>query len=194
MKPRHFRDARQFAAWLAKNHAKAAELWVGYYKKDSGLSSITWPESVDEALCFGWIDGLRKSLGETSYMIRFTPRRAGSIWSTVNVNRVKALVAEGRMQRAGAKTFAARKSGKSGIYSHEQKPTELPKEALAALRKDKAAWKFYEAQPASYRKAVAWWFVSAKKDETRARRVALLVKCSAAGERIPQFTWKKAAS
>jgi len=191
--PRHFRNGVEFGKWLAKNHAKLDELWVGFYKKDSGKPSITWPESVDEALCYGWIDGIRKSLGEVSYMIRFTPRRAGSIWSTVNVNRVKVLVAEGRMQPAGAKAFAARKDDRSGIYSHEQKPTALPKECESALRKDKAAWKFYAAQPGSYVKAVAWWIVSAKKDETRVRRIALLVKCSAAGERIPQFTWKKAS-
>lgn len=188
VKPQFFKDAAAFGAWLAKNHASAAELWVGYHKKRSGKASITWPEAVDEALCYGWIDGIIKSLGETSYMQRFTPRRMGSIWSTVNVNRVKALTAEGRMQAAGTRAFAARKAGKSGIYSHEQDATDLPKEALVALRKQKVAWKYYDAQPASYRKAVAWWIVSAKKDETRARRVAQLVKCSAAGERIPQFT------
>ncbi|QJR13587.1 YdeI/OmpD-associated family protein [Usitatibacter palustris] len=195
MTPRHFKNGAEFGKWLAKNHAKADELWVGFHKKDSGKPSITWPESVDEALCYGWIDGIRKSLGEVSYVIRFTPRRAGSIWSTVNVNRVTVLVAEGRMQPAGAKAFAARKAGKSGIYSFEQRiPAALPKECVAALRKDKAAWKFHGTQPPSYIKAVAWWIVSAKKDETRVRRIALLVKCSAAGERIPQFTWKKSTT
>lgn len=177
-------------AWFERNHAAEGELWVGFWKTSSGRASVTWPQSVDEALCFGWIDGLRKSLDEESYKIRFTPRRAGSIWSAVNVRRVGELAREGRMTEAGERAFAARRENRVGIYSHEQEMPDLPADCVKKMKRARAAWKFWEGQPRSYRKAATWWIVSAKRDETRARRLDQLIECSARGERIPQFTWK----
>ena len=125
MKPKFFRTPADFGTWLEKNHATATELWVGFYTKDSGKPSITWPESVDQALCFGWIDGIRKRVDEISYQIRFTPRRRGSIWSAINIKRAKELVRQKQMRPTGLKAFAARIENKSGIYSYEQRSTEL---------------------------------------------------------------------
>lgn len=160
---------------------------MGYYKKDSGKTSITWPQSVDEALCFGWIDGIRKSIDETRYMIRFTPRKSRSIWSAVNIKRAGELIEQGLMQAAGLKAFAAREENRSGIYSYEQRSPELPDQYRKLLRKNPRAVKFFDAQPPSYRKAANWWVQSAKKEETRLRRLGELISLSARGERIPQF-------
>ena len=193
MDPIFFETPADFRAWLAENHATADHLLAGFHKKGSGRRSITWPEAVDEALCYGWIDGVRKGIDAGSYTIRFTPRKKGSVWSTVNVNRVRALAELGHMQPTGLAAFEARKEDRSGIYSHEQGEVEMPEPYLGLLREDAAAWEFYEKQPASYRKAVNWWVVSAKKDETRRRRLDSLVACSARAERVPQFTWKKAS-
>jgi uncharacterized protein YdeI (YjbR/CyaY-like superfamily) len=126
MKPTCFRTPAAFRAWLRQHHARSGELWVGYYKKDSGTPSLTWPESVDEALCVGWIDGIRKRIDDVRYMIRFTPRRRGSVWSSVNIARVHALIEQGRMQPAGLEAFDARTENRSGIYSYEQRPADLP--------------------------------------------------------------------
>lgn len=192
MKPTFFETPAGFRAWLAKNHATAAELLVGFYKKGSKRPSITWPESVDEALCYGWIDGVRKGIDDESYTIRFTPRRSGSVWSNVNVNRVRALTDLGRMRPAGLKAFEARKEGKSGIYSHEQGEVELPEPYQGLLRGNKKAWGYFEKQAGSYRKAAIWWVTSAKKDETRRKRLDSLIAYSVKGEKLSQFTWKKA--
>lgn len=192
MKPTFFETPADFRAWFAENHTTAKELLVGFYKKGSKRPSIIWPESVDEALCYGWIDGVRKGIDEESYTIRFTPRKTGSIWSTVNVNRVKALTDLGRMQPAGLKAFEARKDGKSGVYSHEQGEVELPEAYLKLLKANKRAHAFFEKQAGSYRKAAIWWVTSAKKEETRQKRLNSLIAYSAKGEKIPQFTWKKA--
>ena len=140
--PKFFRTPADFRKWLEKNHATAPVLWVGFYKKDSGKPSITWPEAVDEALCFGWIDGIRKRVDEISYKIRFTPRRRGSIWSTINIKRARQLTKEKRMRPAGLKAFAARKEFRSGIYSYEQRPAELPRTYAKVFKKDAAAWDF----------------------------------------------------
>jgi len=183
-----------FRKWLAKHHATASTLWVGYYKKDSGRPSITWPESVDEALCFGWIDGLRKSVDEISYTLRFTPRKPRSVWSSINVARAKAMIAEGRMRPAGLAAFEARLENRSGIYSYEQRGDQLAEPYAGKLRKHKAAWKFFQAQTPSYRKACSWWVVSAKKEETRLARLAKLIEVSARGRPIPQFTRRKAST
>lgn len=182
--PTFFKTPADFRKWLAKNHNSAKELWVGFFKKDSGKPSITWPESVDEALCFGWIDGIRKSVDETAYKIRFTPRRLRSIWSAVNIKRVGELTKEGRMTPAGDKAFAARSEYKSGIYAYEQRTPELPEPYTNALRKNKAAAKFFESQPPSYRKLAMWWIVSAKQEETRLKRLAKLIEESAQGRRV----------
>ena len=184
MKPAFFRSPPELRKWFEKNHATLPELWVGFYKKDSGRASITWPESVDEALCFGWIDGIRKSVDEVSYKIRFTPRRQGSIWSSVNVKRATALTEEGRVRPAGAKAFAARRENKSGIYAYEQRRAELEEPYNRLLKKNKAAWDFFQAQPPSYRKTLSWWVVSAKQEETRLKRLEKLIEESARGRRM----------
>ena len=170
--------------WLEENHATATELWVGFYKKDSGKPSITWPQSVDQALCFGWIDGIRKRVDESSYQIRFTPRRRGSIWSAINIKRAKELVREKQMRPTGLKAFQVRIENKSGIYSYEQRSTELSEPYAKVLRKNKAASNFFETQPPSYRKMIGWWIVSAKKEETRIARLVKLISESAKGKRL----------
>ena len=186
MKAKFFRTPADFRTWLEKNHATATELWVGFYKKDSGKPSIGWPESVDEALCFGWIDGIRKRVDETSYQIRFTPRRRGSIWSATNIKRAKELAQEGRMRSTGLIAFAAKIENKSGIYSYEQRSTELGEPYAKLLKKNKAASNFFKKQPPSYRKMIGWWIISAKKEETRMARLAKLISESAKGKRLLQ--------
>lgn len=145
---------------------------------------MTWPESVDEALCYGWIDGVRKSLDEISYTIRFTPRKTTSIWSLVNIKKVEVLTAEGRMQAAGIKAFAARKENKSGIYAFEQEPAGLPEAFERVFSKNKAAWSFFQAQPPSYRKTLIWWVISAKREATRKSRLDRLIEASAQSLRL----------
>ena len=184
MKPKFFRQPSAFRAWLAKNHATAGELLVGFHKKGSGKPSMTWPESVDEALCFGWIDGIRKSLDDDSYTIRFTPRRPKSIWSVVNIKRAGALMDAGAMAPAGLSAFETRLENRSGIYSYEQRKDTLPEPYAGKLRKQKAAWSFFHAQPPSYRKKVGWWVVSAKQEPTRLKRLEQLLEASAAGRRL----------
>ena len=188
MKVKFFKTPSDFRKWLAAHHASETELGVGFYKKDSGKASVTWPQSVDEALCFGWIDGIRKNIDEVSYKIRFTPRKQRSTWSAVNIKRVGELTEQGRMEETGLKAFAARQENRSGIYSYEQRSPELPAQYAKKLKKNAAAWKFFQAQPPSYRKAVNWWVVSAKQEETRLKRLDKLIDDSAAGRRIPQFT------
>jgi uncharacterized protein YdeI (YjbR/CyaY-like superfamily) len=186
LKPKFFRTPADLGTWLEKNHATASELWVGFYTKDSGKPSITWPESVDQALCFGWIDGIRKRVDEISYQIRFTPRRRGSIWSATNIKRVKELARQKQMRPTGLKAFAARIENKSGIYSYEQRNTQLQQPYEKLLKKNKAAWNFFEKQPPSYRKMIDWWIISAKKEETRLARLAKLISESGKGKRLFQ--------
>ncbi|HYS13245.1 MAG TPA: YdeI/OmpD-associated family protein [Burkholderiaceae bacterium] len=186
-KVRFFRAPPRWRNWLEKNHAKAAELWVGFYKRGSGKPSMTWPESVDEALCFGWIDAVRKSIDGERYKIRFTRRKPGSIWSAVNVRRVAALRTEGRMRPAGEAAFAVRKANRSGIYAYEQRPAELTEPWLGLLKKNKAAWKFFAAQPPWYRRTTTWWVISAKREETRRKRFDRLVQDSASGLWLAQL-------
>ena len=187
MTPVYFATPAEFRAWLEQNHSTAAALLVGYFKKGTGHPSMTWPESVDEALCFGWIDGVRRSVDAERYSIRFTPRKAGSVWSLVNIAKVQVLLDQGRMQPAGIAAFEIRKEGRSGIYSHEQEAVELPEPELGILRANSIAWEFFQEQPASYQKAVSWWVVSAKQPKTRRERLDKLVGCSANAERVPQF-------
>ncbi len=179
-----FPTPASFRKWLRRNHATVPELWVGYYKKQTGKPSLTWPESVDEALCFGWIDGIRKSIDAESYRIRFTPRRRASIWSAVNIKRVQILTNEKRMQPAGRAAFAARVEKNSGIYAYEQRSEPLPDLSAAAFKKNRRAWAFFEAQPPFYRKTISWWIVSAKQEDTRQRRLQKLIAASARGERL----------
>lgn len=184
MKVTFFRTPSDFRKWLKQNRVTAPELWVGYYKKGSGKPTITWPESVDEALCFGWIDGIRQRVDELSYKIRFTPRRKTSVWSAINIKRVEVLTAEGRMQPVGLKAFEARRENKSGIYAYEQRRAQLEEPYGGMLRKNKAAWNFFETQAPWYRKQISWWVVSAKKEETRRARLQKLIEQSARGKRL----------
>src|SRR2546430_1206459 len=186
MEPRFFATPAAFRAWLKKHHASATELLVGFYKKDSGKPSITWPESVDQALCFGWIDGIRKRVDKISYQIRFTPRRRGSIWSATNIKRARELVRQKQMRRVGLQAFAARIDNKSAIYSYEQRSTDLKQPYAKLLKKNKAARNFFEIQPPSYRKMIGWWIISAKKEETRLARVVKSIRESAKGKRMLQ--------
>ena len=184
MPPTFFAKPADFRRWLKKHHRSEKELWVGFHKKGSGRPSITWPESVDEALCFGWIDGVRKSIDEDSYMIRFTPRKSTSIWSNVNIGRVKELISTGRMEKAGLEAFEKRDEKKSGIYAFERKNAALPPELEKEFRKHRKAWAFFEAQPPGYRKLMAYYVIDAKRDATRASRLEKLIEASAAGKRL----------
>jgi len=184
VRPKFFKSPSAFRKWLEANHSSAKELWVGFYKKDSGKPSITWPESVDEALCFGWIDGLRKKIDNQSYMIRFSPRKSTSIWSAVNIGHAQRLIKEGLMQPVGLKAFEARKENRSGIYSYEQRSPELEDKYARKLKRNKAAWEFFQSQPPSYRKTINWWIVSAKQEETRIKRLDRLIETSAKGRRL----------
>lgn len=188
MKPRFFASPARWRAWLARHHATVDELWVGFYKRGSGKPSITWPESVSEALCFGWIDGLRRSLDETSYMIRFTPRRTGSIWSAVNIKRATELSEQGLMSPAGTKAFEARKDGRSEIYSYEQRKNATPTPEFERSFKSKpAAWTFFRAMPAWYQRTATYWVISAKREETRQKRLATLIADCGRGRGISQL-------
>ncbi len=184
MKPTFFKTPADFRSWLEQHHARADELLVGFYKKESGKPSITWPESVDEALCFGWIDGIRRRIDDIRYSIRFTPRRRGSIWSNVNTKRLAELTKEKRMRPAGVKAFEARDPKKTDIYSFERETAILPAEFAKVFRANAKAWKFWEAQPPGYRRLAAYFVTSAKQEETRRRRLDLLIRDSARGLRL----------
>jgi uncharacterized protein YdeI (YjbR/CyaY-like superfamily) len=184
MKIKYFKSPSEFRRWLEKNHATTQELWVGYYTKNSEQPSITWPESVDEALCFGWIDGIRKSVDDLRYTSRFTPRRRGSIWSAVNIKRAQELSDKGSMKPAGIAAFNARKENKSDLYSYEQRSASLDGSCEKRLKRNQAAWDFFYAQPPSYRKAIGWWIVSAKQEATRLKRLEKLIEESAKRKRL----------
>lgn len=184
--PTFFATQAAFRRWLAANHASAPELLVGFWKKATGRASIDWPQARDAALCFGWIDGIRRSLGADSYTIRFTPRRKGSIWSKVNVERYEALTADGQMTAAGVRAYDENK-GRSGVYAYENELKTLSASETAAFRKNRAAWADWEQRPPGYRKVVLHWIASAKKPETRVRRLATLIEDSAAGRKIAGY-------
>jgi uncharacterized protein YdeI (YjbR/CyaY-like superfamily) len=186
-RPAFFATPAEFRAWLEKHHETAQELLVGFFKTGSGRPSITWPESVDEALCFGWIDGVRRSFDESSYTIRFTPRKARSTWSAVNIKRAEDLIRQGRMRPAGLKAFEGRAGEKSGIYSYEQERAVLDEADERRFRANKRAWDFFQAQAPWYRRAAIWWVISAKKAETRQKRLATLIEDSAQGRAIAQL-------
>lgn len=188
MEPTFFATPADFRDWLDANHQTAPELIVGFYKKGTGRPSITWPESVDEALCVGWIDGVRRSVDDEAYQIRFTPRKPRSTWSTVNIKRVEELTREGRMRPAGLAAFQARTAANSEIYAYEQKEeAALDPAAEARFRADATAWAFFESQPPYYRRTAMHWVTSAKKAETREKRLATLIEDSANGLRIAQL-------
>jgi uncharacterized protein YdeI (YjbR/CyaY-like superfamily) len=188
MKIKYFKTPAHFRDWLEKNHASnERELWVGYYKKDTGRASITWKESVDQALCFGWIDGVRRAVDEQSYAIRFTPRRPTSIWSEINTRRVRELIESGDMRPAGLAAFEARRDKQSDGYSIAKLKVDLDPKYTRLLRKNTKAWRFYQAQPPGYRKMVNWWVVRAKQEATRLSRLETLIAHSEKGERVPRF-------
>lgn len=184
MKPKFFSSPERFRAWLEKNHATARELLVGFHKKNSGKKSVTYAEALDQALCFGWIDGVRRNLDETSYTIRFTPRKPRSIWSLINVRHVERLQNEGRMHAAGLAVFAQRDPKRTGIYSFENRPRELSPQYAKEFGVNKTAWEFFQAQPAGYKKLVCFYVMSAKKEETRIKRLQRLIESSANGKRL----------
>ena len=184
--PTFFATEADFREWLAANHQTAPELLLGFWKKATGKSSIDWPLARDQALCFGWIDGIRKSLGDDSYTIRFTPRRKGSIWSRVNVARYEALSAAGQMTEAGVRAYEENK-GRQGVYAYENAQKELSAAETRQFKADSKAWADWEQRPPGYRKVVLHWIASAKKPETRARRLAQLIEDSAAGRKIAGY-------
>jgi uncharacterized protein YdeI (YjbR/CyaY-like superfamily)/DNA/RNA-binding domain of Phe-tRNA-synthetase-like protein len=185
-RPVFFATPADLRAWLEENHETVTELWVGCYKKGTGKPSVTWPEVVDEALCVGWIDGIRRSIDEESYAIRLTPRRPRSNWSLVNLKRVPELLEAGRMRPAGLRAYEARVDARSGAYSFEQRQeARLDEESLQLFQAEPDAWAFFQAQPPSYRRTIVWWIISAKKPETRRRRLATLIQESLAGRRTP---------
>ena len=183
MKPKFFSTPEKFREWLAKNHDREDELLIGFYKKDSGKKSITYAEALDEALCYGWIDGVRKSFDETSYTIRFTPRKPKSIWSLVNVRHVERLMKAGRMAEPGHAAYARRDPKRTGIYAFENAAREFSPEFEKTFRANKRAWEFFQTEPPSIRKTCIFWVMSAKKEETRVRRLEQLIESSANGVR-----------
>ena len=184
--PEFFTSSAKWRAWLEKNHATAGELVVGFWKKSTGKPSMTWSESVDEALCFGWIDGIRRRVDDESYSIRFTRRKPTSTWSAVNVGKMAALEADGRMTDAGRAAFAQRQESRTGTYSYEQGDIAFDETALQA---DPAAWDYWSQAAPSYRKVAMHWVTSAKRPDTRAKRVAELVADCAAGQKIRSQRW-----
>lgn len=179
-----FRDTSHFRSWLEQHHDRHTELWVGFYKKGAGRQGLDYPSAVDVALCFGWIDGIRKALDEVSYVNRFTPRKPGSIWSRVNIAKVEALIARGEMHQAGLDAYARRDDRRSGVYSFEQRPDAFPPPLERRFRANRSGWAFFGQQPPGYRRLAIWWVTSAKRDETRERRLAQLIDVSARGMRL----------
>lgn len=184
----YFPTPAAFRRWLEKHHDRANELLVGFYKKGSGRPSITWPEAVDEALCFGWIDGVRRSIDDERYTIRFTPRKPTSTWSAVNRKRIEALNAEGRVHEAGLAAYRSRRPDRTGIYAYEnRKAAKLDPESERTFRAEREAWRYFSEQPPSYTLTVIWWVISAKRPETRRRRLEKLIAHSKAREWLPQL-------
>jgi len=179
--PIFFAKQSDFRKWLQKNHKRKTELLVGFYKVSSGKPSMTWSQSVDEALCFGWIDGVRKSIGKDSYQIRFTQRKPTSIWSAINIKKVEELTKEGLMQAAGFASFEKRRESKSKIYSYEKDKVELTPNLKRRFKANKKAWEYFQSLAPSYRKVSAHWVMSAKQETTQIKRLNQLISDSAAG-------------
>ena len=191
MKITYFKSAAAFRTWLEQHHATERELFVGFYKKASGRAGLTYAEAVDEALCFGWIDGVKRRVDQFSYQHRFTPRTAKSIWSRINIQHAERLTKTGRMTPAGRKAFAARDPKRSEVYSFENAPRQLPPAGERRFRADRTAWDFFQRQPPGYRRVATFWVVSAKKTETQTRRLEQLIVDSRAGRRLKQLTGAK---
>ncbi|XZF14781.1 YdeI/OmpD-associated family protein [Chitinophagaceae bacterium MMS25-I14] len=189
MKPTFFPTPADFRKWLQANHKKETELLVGFYKKGCGKPSISWPESVDEALCFGWIDGVRKGVDEETYTIRFTPRKAGSIWSAINMKKMEELTAKGLMQPAGLEAYSKRKEHKSAIYSYEKAPEELTPDFLKQFKANKKAWKYFTGMAPSYQRTAIHWVMTAKQEATRIKRMNTLIEDSEAERKIKPLSY-----
>jgi uncharacterized protein YdeI (YjbR/CyaY-like superfamily) len=183
MKPVFFAKPADFRKWLEVNHKSEKELLVGYYKINSGKQSITWSQSVDEAICFGWIDGVRRSIDDKSYCIRFTPRNPKSIWSSVNIAKAEALINNGLMQESGLVLYRNRKIERSELYSYENKPESLPPEFEKKLMASKSGWEFFAKQPPSYKRTIYLWILSAKRKETQLSRLNVVIAKSEEGKR-----------
>ena len=187
--PIYFASPAAFRAWLEEHHETETEVWVGYYKKATGKQGMSWSQAVDEALCFGWIDGIAKSVDDERHRQRFTPRKPTSNWSLVNIEKVAKLRAKGRMRPAGEAAFARRREDRSGIYTHEQRAhPELTAKQRATFEAHPEAWAWFQSKPPGYRKQATWWVISAKRPETRERRLAQLIEDSAAGRTIAPLT------
>ena len=191
--PIYFESPAELRDWFERNHETASELWVGQFRKAAGRPTVSWSEAVDEALCVGWIDGVRYSVDAERFTQRFTPRRKGSNWSAINIAKVAALTAEGRMRPAGQTAFEARSDERSAIYSYEQRHlAKLAAEDEAQFRANEPAWQWFEKAPTSYRTAATYWVVTAKRPETRARRLSTLIEDSAAGRPVRPLAPRKA--
>ena len=185
----YFASPEEFRAWLEEHHERATEVWIGYWKKHTAKPSLTWSQAVDEALCFGWIDGVLRRVDDERHVQRFTPRKPSSNWSAVNVAKIEQLRAAGKLRPAGEAAFALRRDEKSGVYSYEQRHlAAFEPEQEERFRANAAAWEYWKAAPPGYRKMATWWVVSAKKPETRERRLGQLIEDSSAGRRLRQFT------
>jgi len=189
--PTFFTTPTDFRKWLAKNHDKQTELYVGFYKTTSGKPSITWPQSVNEALCFGWIDGMRKSIDAESYFIRFTPRKPGSIWSAINIKKIEELTAAGLMNLAGLEAYSKRAEKRSKIYSYEKEPVALSKAYEKKFKANKKAWKFFQSQPAWYKKVSIHRIMTAKQEATQLSRLEKLIQDSEAEKMIKELSYGK---
>ena len=188
LSPFFFESPADFREWLERNHDSAEELLVGFYKKGSGKPSITYQQALDEALCFGWIDGVRRNLDGSSYTIRFTPRKPKSVWSAVNIRRAHELISAGRMTPPGLAAFEKRDEARARQYSYERENVAFDAASEKAFRADRKAWEFFRAQPHGYQRLHTWWVMSAKKEDTRAKRLAVLIEASAEGRRLDPMT------
>ena len=186
-----FDSPQAFYDWLAEHHDTETEVFVGMYKKATGKQTMSWSQAVDQALCFGWIDSVMRRIDDERHMQRFTPRKSGSNWSKVNVEKVARLEAEGKMTDAGRKAFEARTKDKTGVYSFEGDSAELSPEFAKQLASDETAREYFEGRAPSYRRTAVHWVMSAKREETRVKRMRQLIECSAKGEDLPQFRWSK---
>jgi uncharacterized protein YdeI (YjbR/CyaY-like superfamily) len=191
MNPKFFKNQKELRKWFEKNNNKQQEIWVGFYKKNSGKENYTWSQSVDQALCFGWIDGIRKSIDEDSYMIRFTPRNPKSNWSAININKINELTKLGLMHPAGIEAYKKRDEKRSKVYSFEQNKVKLSKKYELKFKSNKKAWKFFQSLPISKKRPSIWWVMSAKKEETQLRRLDILIKSSEKSEKIPPLILEK---
>lgn len=187
-KPQRFATAAAFRAWLARHHDSASEIVVRCYKTHAAKSGMTYGEALDEVLCFGWIDGVRRAVDDVSFSVRFTPRRPKSIWSRVNVRKVEALIAEGRMMKPGLDAFRAREESRTGLYSFERAAVKLTPAFIVRFKARKGAWEHFQTQPPWYRRTSTFWVMSAKQEATRVRRLETLIACSAKKTTLPQLT------